>query len=131
MTVRVPPSAAGFAIPMRFFWPLLLLVYVALGVQSAFTKLIGETGGTFLAAVVLTAAATLIARGPRRPPRLILILPGFFTLTVGSLGLRGLTTLAGGYVEGFRDLLKLVTIVAALAIGLVVGEALMHGHDDT
>lgn len=129
--VFVAGTLFGFAIPMRFFWPLLLLVYVALGVQSAFTKLIGETGGTFVAAVVLTAAATLIARGPRRPPRLILILPGFFTLTVGSLGLRGLTTLAGGYVEGFRDLLKLVTIVTALAIGLVVGEALMQGHDDT
>ncbi|MFB7108637.1 threonine/serine exporter family protein [Streptomyces sp. NPDC056291] len=121
----------AFAIPLRFFWPLLLLVYVTIGVQSALTKLAGETGSTFVAAVVLASAATLIARGPRRPPRLILILPGFFTLTVGSLGMRGLTTLAGGYVEGFRDLLKLVTIVTALAIGLVVGEALTQGHDDS
>ncbi|MFD6325277.1 threonine/serine exporter family protein [Streptomyces sp. NPDC058442] len=121
----------AFAIPLRFFWPLLLLVYVTVGVQSAFTKLAGETGGTFVAAVVLAAAATLIARGPHRPPRLILILPGFFALTVGSLGMRGLTTLAGGYVEGFQDLLKLVTIVTALALGLVVGEALTQGHGDT
>ncbi|PZH02411.1 hypothetical protein C1I97_21290 [Streptomyces sp. NTH33] len=121
----------AFAIPLRFFWPLLLLVYVTVGVQSAFTKLAGETGGTFVAAVVLAAAATLIARGPHRPPRLILILPGFFTLTVGSLGMRGLTTLAGGYVEGFRDLLKLVTVVTALALGLVVGEALTQGRGDT
>ncbi|MEV0691628.1 threonine/serine exporter family protein [Streptomyces sp. NPDC050388] len=121
----------AFAIPLRFFWPLLLLVYVTVGVQSAFTKLAGETGGTFVAAVVLAATATLIARGPHRPPRLILILPGFFALTVGSLGMRGLTTLAGGYVEGFQDLLKLVTIVTALALGLVVGEALTQGHGDT
>ncbi|MFB7560494.1 hypothetical protein [Streptomyces brevispora] len=64
--------------------------------QSALTKFAGETGSTF------AAAATLIARGPRRPPRLILILPGFFTLAVGSLGMRGLTTLVGGYVEGSR-----------------------------
>ncbi|MEU5614263.1 hypothetical protein ACI2L4_39485 [Streptomyces sparsogenes] len=41
--------------------------------------------------------------------------------------MRGLTTLVGGYVAGFRDLLKLVTIVTALVIGLVVGEALMQG----
>ncbi|WP_235902666.1 threonine/serine exporter family protein [Streptomyces sp. 1-11] len=121
----------AFAIPLRFFWPLLLLVYVTVGVQSALTKLAGETGSTFVAAVVLAAAATLLSRGPRRPPRLILILPGFFTLTVGSLGMRGLTTLIGGYVEGFQDLLKLVTIVTALAIGLMVGEALMQGHGET
>ncbi|MFD5638917.1 hypothetical protein ACFWJM_32890 [Streptomyces sp. NPDC127077] len=62
---------------------------------------------------------------PHQPPRLVLVLPGFFTLTVGSLGMRGLTTLAGGYaIEGFRDLLKLVTIVTAIAVGLVFGAAL-------
>ncbi|WP_244318778.1 threonine/serine exporter family protein [Streptomyces brevispora] len=33
--------------------------------------------------------------------------------------------------RGFQDLLKLVTIVAALAIGLVVGEALTQGHSET
>ncbi|MFE1956179.1 threonine/serine exporter family protein [Streptomyces sp. NPDC059524] len=121
-------TVLAFAIPVRFFVPLLVLVYVTVGVQSAFTKLVGETGGTFVAAVVLAAAATLIARRPGRPPRLILLLPGFFTLTVGSLGMRGLTTLAGGYViEGFQDLMKLVTIVTALAVGLVVGGALVEG----
>ncbi|AWT44765.1 MULTISPECIES: threonine/serine exporter family protein [Streptomyces] len=115
----------AFAIPPRWFLPLLLLVYLTVGVQSACTKLVGEAGGTFLAAAVLAAAATLIARGTGRPPRLILLLPGFFTLTVGSLGMRGLTTLAGGYViQGFDDLLKLVTVVTALAVGLVVGGAL-------
>ncbi|MET7517355.1 threonine/serine exporter family protein [Streptomyces sp. NPDC005480] len=122
----------AFAIPVRFFWPLLLLVYVTVGVQSAFTKLVGDAGGTFVGAVVLAAATTLIARRPGRPPRLILLLPGFFTLTVGSLGMRGLTTLAGGYViEGFADLLKLVTIVTAIAVGLVVGGALTEERDVT
>lgn len=81
---------------------------------------------------MLAAATTLIARRPGRPPRLILLLPGFFTLTVGSLGMRGLTTLAGGYViEGFADLLKLVTIVTAIAVGLVVGGALTEERDVT
>jgi uncharacterized membrane protein YjjP (DUF1212 family) len=122
-------TVLAFAVPVRFFWPLLVLVYVTVGVQSACTKLVGETGGTFVAAVVLSAAATLIARVPDRPPRLILILPGFFTLTVGSLGMRGLTTLAGGHViAGFQDLMQLITIVTALAVGLVVGGALVEGR---
>ncbi|MBE8475759.1 threonine/serine exporter family protein [Streptomyces justiciae] len=118
-------TVLAFAIPYRLFWPLLALVYVTVAVQSLVTKLIGETGGTFVAAVVLTAVSTILARAPHRPPRLVLLLPGFFTLTVGSLGMRGLTTLAGGYViEGFRDLLKLVTIVTAIAVGMVVGATL-------
>ncbi|WP_329300764.1 threonine/serine exporter family protein [Streptomyces sp. NBC_00659] len=115
----------AFAIPFRLLPLLLLLVYVTVAVQSLATKAIGETGGTFVAAAVLAAAATRLALRPDRPPRLVLLLPGFFTLTVGSLGMRGLTTLAGGYViEGFRDLLKLVTIVTAIAVGLVLGAVL-------
>lgn len=82
------------------------------------------------AAAVLAAAATRPGLRPGRPPRLVLLLPGFLTLTVGSLGMRGLTTLAGGYViEGFRDLLELVTIVTAIAVGLVFGAVLAEPAD--
>lgn len=125
-------TVLAFAIPHRFFGTLLVLVYATVGVQSLFTKLIRETGGTFVAAVMLAAAANLLDRNPACPPRLILILPGFFTLTVGSLGLRGLTTLAGGYViEGLQDLQKLIAIVTAIAMGLVVGMALTHSRTTT
>ncbi|MFF2361931.1 threonine/serine exporter ThrE family protein [Streptomyces sp. NPDC058122] len=115
----------AFAIPFRLLGPLLVLVYLTVAVQSLATKAIGETGGTFVAAAVLAAVTTRLTLRPHQPPRLVLLLPGFFTLTVGSLGMRGLTTLAGGYaIEGFRDLLKLVTIVTAIAVGLVFGAAL-------
>ncbi|XIE80714.1 threonine/serine exporter family protein [Streptomyces sp. SBR177] len=118
-------TVLAFAVPARLFWPLLALVYLTVGVQSLVTKLIGETGGTFVAAAVLAATATLLTRRPDRPPRLVLLLPGFFTLTVGSLGMRGLSTLAGGHViAGFRDLLQLVTTVVAIAVGLLLGATL-------
>ncbi|MFF8414866.1 threonine/serine exporter family protein [Streptomyces omiyaensis] len=121
-TVFTVGTVLAFAIPRRFFRTLLALVYLTVGVQSAATVLIGETGGTFVAAAVLAAVATLLSRGPGRPPRLLLVLPGFFTLTVGSLGMRGLTTLAGGHVvDGFSDLLELVLVVTAIAVGLVLG----------
>ncbi|MFF3849798.1 threonine/serine exporter family protein [Streptomyces sp. NPDC002328] len=104
---------------------LLALVYLTVGVQSLVTKLIGETGGTFVAAAVLAATATVLDRAPHRPPRLVLLLPGFFALTVGSLGMRGLTTPAGGHlIQGFADLLKMVTIVTAIAVGMLLGATL-------
>ncbi|MFJ3668205.1 threonine/serine exporter family protein [Streptomyces sp. NPDC090106] len=125
-------TVLAFAVPRRLFWPLLALVYLTVAVQSLVTKAIGEAGGTFVAAVILTAAATLLARAAHMPPRLVLLLPGFFTLTVGSLGMRGLTTLAGGYViEGFRDLLKLVTIVTAIAVGMLLGATLVQPRATT
>ncbi|MGW6535256.1 threonine/serine ThrE exporter family protein [Streptomyces sp. NPDC055051] len=125
-TVFTAGTLAAFSIPRRFLPVLLALVYLTVGVQSGATALIGETGGTFVAAAVLAVAATLLSRGPRRPPRLILVLPGFFTLTVGSLGMRGLTTLAGGHVvDGFSDLLELVLVVTAIAVGLVLGATLV------
>ncbi|MGC4980190.1 hypothetical protein ACLQ18_05980 [Streptomyces sp. DT193] len=75
--------------------------------------------------------AVLIERTVRHTARAlgadasVLLVPDGAALTVGSLGMRGLTTLAGGYVtEGFRDLLKLVTIVTAIAVGLVLGAVL-------
>ncbi|MFB7938939.1 hypothetical protein [Streptomyces sp. NPDC056049] len=84
------------------------------------------TGATFVAAVVPAVAATPLSQGPRRPPRPILILPGFFALTVGSLGTRGLTTLAGGHVvDGLTGLPELVPVVTALAVGPGLGAALV------
>ncbi|MER6672138.1 hypothetical protein [Streptomyces sp. NPDC000983] len=45
--------------------------------------------------------------------------------------MRGLTTLAGGHViEGFKDLLKLVTLVTTIAVGMVFGAALASRDDD-
>ncbi|MGQ4486122.1 threonine/serine exporter ThrE family protein [Streptomyces sp. SAS_281] len=115
----------AFAVPARLLGVLLVLVYLTVGVQTGFTRLLGDVGGTFTAAVALGTVTTWLARRPGGPPRLVLVLPGFFTLTVGSLGMRGLTALAGGYaIEGFRDLTELVTLVTAIATGLLLGAVL-------
>ncbi len=47
----------------------------------------------------------LLARSPQRPRRLELSLGPFFTLTAGSLGLRGVTELiSGDVISGAHDL---------------------------
>ncbi|MER5960946.1 threonine/serine exporter family protein [Streptomyces sp. NPDC002057] len=116
----------AFGVPWRIAGWVTALVYLALGVQAASTALIGEVAGTFVAAMALAAAADLLSRPPGRPPRLVLFLGGFFTLTAGSLGLRALTSLAGGHVlHGFHDLMDFVTIVTTIAVGLLAGAALV------
>ncbi|MFD7861998.1 threonine/serine exporter ThrE family protein [Streptomyces sp. NPDC057682] len=120
----------AFAVPARMLGRLLVLVYVTVGVQTGFTALLGDLGGTFTAAVVLGGVTTWLARRPGQPPRIVLVLPGFFTLTVGSLGMRGLTALAGGRpVEGFRDLGDLVTLVTAIGLGLLLGAVVARRPD--
>ncbi|MFD6419592.1 threonine/serine exporter family protein [Streptomyces sp. NPDC060194] len=118
-------SMLAFAIPLRYLPQLLLLVYLTVGVQTFLTHHVGEAGAAFAAATVLGAAASWAARHPAQPPRVLLLLPGFFTLTVGSLGLRGLTALAGGYsAQGFKDLTEMVTVVTAIAAGIFLGSVL-------
>lgn len=39
--------------------------------------------------------------------------------------MRGLTAVAGGYpIQGFHDLTKMVTLVTAIAVGLLLGAVL-------
>ncbi|MFJ9430940.1 threonine/serine exporter ThrE family protein [Streptomyces sp. NPDC101490] len=119
----------AFGVPWRAAGWVTALVFLTLGAQAAGTALIGEVGGTFVAAAALAATADLLARPPGRPPRLVLFLGGFFTLTAGSLGLRALTSLSGGHVlHGFHDLMDFVTVVMTIAVGLLAGAALVPGR---
>jgi uncharacterized membrane protein YjjB (DUF3815 family) len=101
---------------------LLLGVYVAWGVQLLVVRAFGDAAGTFAAATVLTLLGVLVGHSPRRPPNLIVILGGVFVLTVGSMALRGLTTLAGGHlIESFHDMATFARVAGSLSLGLIVG----------
>ena len=107
-------------------WPwMLLLVYVAWIVLQLGTWAFGSTAGTFAAGIAVGVLGEWLSRRPDRPPRVVLVLGGFFVLTVGALGLRGVTTLVGGDpVQGFTDLLNMATIATALTFGLITGALL-------
>ncbi len=104
---------------------LLLGVYVAWGVQLGVTWGAGDAAGTFAAATALTLLGALLARSPGRPPSLIIILGGVFVLTVGSMALRGITTLAGGHlIESYHDLSTFASVAGSLSLGLIVGTSI-------
>ena len=101
---------------------LLAGVYLAWGVQLLVVRAFGDAAGTFAAAAVLTLFGVLLGHAPRRPPSLVIILGGVFVLTVGSMALRGLTTLAGGHlIESFHDLATFARVAGSLSLGLIVG----------
>jgi uncharacterized membrane protein YjjP (DUF1212 family) len=117
----------AFSVAMRDFWWVLLVTLVAFGSQQLGTIAFGEVVGAYLGSTVMLVVATLISRDPKRPPSIVLALCGFFVLTVGALGLEGFTALVSGDpVAGFSDLLSMLTIGMAIAIGLLTGSVLVR-----
>ena len=117
--------ALTFCARVRDIGWLLLGVYLAWGVQLITTWSFGETAGTFAAATALTLLGVLVGSSPKRPPSLVIILGGVFVLTVGSMALRGITTLAGGHLlASFGDLATFVKVASALSFGLIVGTSI-------
>jgi uncharacterized membrane protein YjjP (DUF1212 family) len=110
-------NAPAAAIP----WMTPLVVGTFL-LQRGIDSFAGQLVSTVLASIALGAVGTLLSRAPKRPPRLLLFLGGFFVLTVGALGLRGLAALAGGHDDdGGRDLLNLLILVPSVSLGLSLG----------
>jgi len=97
--------------------------------QQGSTRVVGAVLGTLVAGAALGAFAALVGGGARRPPRLVLVLGGFFVLTVGGLGVRGITAALGGdAVSAVHDLadfgLQIPTVALAIGLGMVLGDAL-------
>lgn len=93
--------------------------------QQGVTHLAGAVLGTLVAGAALGAGANLVGARPQSPPRLILLLGGFFVLTVGGVGVRGATSLLGGdIVTGLQNLadfaLQVPTVALALASGVIL-----------
>jgi uncharacterized membrane protein YjjB (DUF3815 family) len=112
---------------------MLLLVYLAWAVQelvlahSLVNPAEGETGSTaavFVAAAVLAFAAGILEQFRQLPPRGVIILGGFFALTVGGVALSGLTALAGNpRLQGFSDIRDATSETFTLTLGLIAGAA--------
>jgi uncharacterized membrane protein YjjP (DUF1212 family) len=95
--------------------------------QQGATRVAGAVVGTLVAGAVLGAFANLVDPARKAPPRLILVLGGFFVLTVGGLGVRGFTSFFGGdVVSGVQNLadfgLQVPTVALALALGVILSE---------
>jgi uncharacterized membrane protein YjjP (DUF1212 family) len=112
--------------PVVFLWlvPSVIATYL---LQQGATHVAGSVVGTLVAGAVLGAFAHLVDAYDVAPPRLILLLGGFFVLTVGGLGVRGVTAFFGGdVVSGLQNLadfgLQVPTVALSLALGVILSD---------
>jgi uncharacterized membrane protein YjjB (DUF3815 family) len=109
--------------PSRSFPSLLVVLYTAWGGQVVANALFGGYVSGLVGATAMTLVAFAMERFPSAMPAHASFLPGFWLLVPGSLGLIGLTRLAGG--AGGQELVSTIGSIFAVALGVLVGTQLL------
>jgi uncharacterized membrane protein YjjP (DUF1212 family) len=124
-TVFALGFALVFSLPLRFLGWVLVVLYGSLLVLQLVTAAIGQVEGLFVASLCMIILAHGISRGAGRPPLIASALCAFFALTVGALGLEGLTTwVTGDTVGGLDDLASMFALGGAISLGIYAGHVL-------
>lgn len=109
--------------PPRRFWPWMLLMTVTAYVgQLAGHVVLGDYGAGFVGGLALTVTAFAISHRPGTPATVSLILPGFWMLVPGSLGLMGVTEMMGTDSTSVftATLISMISIALGVQSGLLV-----------
>lgn len=116
-----------FLAPPRSFLPwLLVITYAAYLAQFVGDLTLGSYASGFCGGLVLTVAALVISRRQTAPPAITLILPGFWLLVPGSMGLIGITELFGAEGDSAlpATLISMISVAFGLQAGLVIWQLL-------
>jgi uncharacterized membrane protein YjjB (DUF3815 family) len=111
-----------FGPPVRFLpWMLLMLGTAYIG-QVAGGAVLGSYASGFAGGLVLTVTAYAISHRPGTPATVALILPGFWMLVPGSLGLMGVTELMGTDSTAVfaATLISMISIALGMQFGLLL-----------
>ena len=104
----------------------LVFLWIALGgsyaAQTAGALLIGASLSGFVGGLVIVPLTQLLARFRKSPPAAVMLLPAFWLLVPGALGLRGISQLAVGL--GATDVVATAISLFAVALGVLVGTSL-------
>lgn len=119
-----------FAPPWKFLPWLLLITYAAYLAQFVGGITLGSYASGFCGGLVLTLAALVISRRPTAPPAITLILPAFWLLVPGSMGLIGITELFGAEGDSAlpATLISMISVAFGLQAGLVIWQLVRRRH---
>jgi uncharacterized membrane protein YjjP (DUF1212 family) len=114
-----------FQMSKKQFLPALIVLWLVTAVAQLSAMAFGGITGTFIAMVVGTVIAIILARKPKSIPSFVILIPIIFALSPGSHGLRQLETwVSGEQITGINDLTTLTFTLLAIAMGLVVGRVI-------
>ncbi|WP_203992582.1 threonine/serine ThrE exporter family protein [Virgisporangium aurantiacum] len=109
---------------------LLLVLYIAYAGQVVGGFFLGGVVSAFVGAVLMTPVARLVARAANGPPAPVSVLPAFWLLVPGALGLLGVTKYLGADpLDALDTLLTTAATMVAVALGVLLGsEIRWAGH---
>lgn len=105
--------------PTAFLPWMLSSVFIAYAGQYAGHNLFGSYAGGFCGGLVLTVFALAFARRPGTPPPVTLIIPGFYLMVPGTLGLVGVTQLFS--TDSTAAFTATLVSIASIAVGIQAG----------
>ncbi|MGV0850039.1 threonine/serine ThrE exporter family protein [Mycolicibacterium phlei] len=110
-----------FGPPLSFLPWLLLISYTAYSAQFVGDLFLGGYASGFCGGLVLTLGALAMTRRRGAPPAVALILPGFWLLVPGSIGLIGVAELFGADGDSALGVtfISMISVVLGLQAGLV------------
>lgn len=112
--------------------PALLVTIVATFLAQSLGHLTGQGPwvGAFLGACAASLVATLVEFVRPQVPRVVAFLPSFWLLVPGSLGLVSVAQIESSPAAGVVAAVEVLVVVAAIALGVIVGAALAHPMRD-
>jgi uncharacterized membrane protein YjjP (DUF1212 family)/uncharacterized membrane protein YjjB (DUF3815 family) len=113
-----------FSAPRNSFLWLLLVLLLALAAQRLAAIFFGKEISGFFGTLVATPLGYLIQLRFRGPPAMVTILPSFWLLVPGSLGLLSVTRMLGNRAAGLDGLVTAVFVFVSLALGTLMGASL-------
>jgi uncharacterized membrane protein YjjP (DUF1212 family) len=130
MPLLIAGLCVVFQTPKRdFFWAAFgcAIAYVGILLGGAIA---GSNLGNLLGTVIAVAFANIWARQTKRPTSIVL-LPAIVLLVSGSVGFRGLASLAVGETAvGEQQLVQMFVVALTIAAGLLVGNTIVRPKAD-
>ena len=104
--------------PRRSLGWLLVVLFAAYIGQLAGKQILDATLSGFVGAIVMVPIAHLVARAPSAPPAHVTILPAFWLLVPGAIGLIGITEIVGeNHEAGVENFLTALVSIPSIALG--------------
>lgn len=112
-----------FSAPRNSLGWMLMALLLAFAAQQGAAWFVGSAGSGFFGMLVVTPLAYLVQLRFRGPPAMVTILPSFWLLVPGALGLLSVKRMLSDRAAGVDGLVTAIFVFASIALGSLMGAA--------